>query len=125
MKNLIIDAGKNKIFFSLISNGKSYTSEYINNRKNFDRLVLLLFEFLNSKSMKINQINNIFVNQGIGKFSGIRASLAVVKGLGLANNVDIYGYNSDQIKNNEFEKVIDLFKKGLLKKNLIKPHYSS
>ncbi len=125
MKNLIIDAGKNKIFFSLISNGKSYTSEYINNRKNFDRLVLLLFEFLNSKSIKINQINNIFVNQGIGKFSGIRASLAVVKGLGLANNVDIYGYNSDQIKNNEFEKVIDLFKKGLLKKNLIKPHYSS
>ena len=125
MKNLIIDAGKNKIFFSLISNGKSYTSEYINNRKNFDRLVLLLFEFLNSKSIKINQINNIFVNQGIGKFSGIRASLAVVKGLGLANNVDIYGYNSDQIKNNEFEKIIDLFKKGLLKKNLIKPHYSS
>ena len=125
MNNLIIDAGKNKIFFSLISNGKSYTSEYINNRKNFDRLVLLLFEFLNSKSIKINQINNIFVNQGIGKFSGIRASLAVVKGLGLANNVDIYGYNSDQIKNNEFEKVIDLFKKGLLKKNLIKPHYSS
>ena len=125
MNNLIIDAGKNKIFFSLISNGKSYTSEYINNRKNFDRLVLLLFEFLNSKSIKINQINNIFVNQGIGKFSGIRASLAVVKGLGLANNVDIYGYNSDQIKNNEFEKIIDLFKKGLLKKNLIKPHYSS
>ena len=72
MKNLIIDAGKNKIFFSLISNGKSYTSEYINNRKNFDRLVLLLFEFLNSKSIKINQINNIFVNQGIGKFSGIQ-----------------------------------------------------
>ena len=51
------------------------------------KLVILLFEFLNSKSIKINEINNIFVNQGIGKFSGIRASLAIVKGLGFANNV--------------------------------------
>ncbi len=125
MKNLIINAGKDKIFFNIISNNKSYTSEYVNNRKNFDKLVLLLFEFLNSKSIKIDEITNIFVNQGIGKFSGIRASLAIVKGLGFANKVDIYGFNSDQIQNNEYEKIIDLFNNGLLKKNLIKPYYSS
>ena len=49
MKNLIIDAGKDKIFFSIIYNNKSYTMKFINNRKNFDKLVILLFEFLNSK----------------------------------------------------------------------------
>ena len=125
MKNLIIDAGKDKIFFSIIYNNKSYTTEFINNRKNFDKLVILLFEFLNSKNMKINEISNVFVNQGIGKFSGIRASLAVVKGLGFANNIEIYGYNSNQISDNKFEKIIELFNEGRLKKNLIKPHYSS
>ena len=57
--------------------------------------------------MKINEISNIFVNQGIGKFSGIRASLAVVKGLRFANNIDIYGYNSHQISDNRFEKIIE------------------
>ena len=125
MKNLIIDAGKDKIFFNIISNNKSYTSEYINNRKNFDKIVILLFEFLNSKSIKIDEITNIFVNQGVGKFSGIRASLAIVKGLRFANKVDIYGYNSDQIKDHGYDKIIDLFNNGHLKKNLIKPYYSS
>ncbi len=125
MKNLVIDAGKDKIYFNIILNNKSYTSEYLNNRKNFDKLVILLFEFLNSRGIKINEIANIFVNQGAGKFSGIRASLAIVKGLQFANKVDIYGFNSNQIKGNNYEILIDLFKNGLLKKNLIKPHYSS
>ena len=125
MKNLIIDAGKDKIFFNIISNNKSYTSEYVNNRKNFDKLVILLFEFLNSKSIKIGEISNIFVNQGVGKFSGIRASLALVKGLRFVNKLDIYGYNSDQIKDHGYDKIIDLFNNGHLKKNLIKPYYSS
>ena len=125
MKNLVIDAGKDKIYFNIILNNKSYTSEYLNNRKNFDKLVILLFEFLNSRGIKINEIANIFVNQGAGKFSGIRALLAIVKGLQFANNLDIYGFNSDQIRGNNYEILIDLFKNGLLKKNLIKPHYSS
>ena len=78
-----------------------------------------------TKSIKIDEITNIFVNQGVGKFSGIRASLAIVKGLRFANKVDIYGYNSDQIKDHGYDKIIDLFNNGHLKKNLIKPYYSS
>ena len=124
MMNLIIDAGKDKIFFNIISKDKSYTSEYINNRKNFDSFTLLLFKFLDDKNIKIKQINNIFVNQGEGKFSGIRASLAVVKGLRFANKIDIFGYNSAKIGSN-YHKIIDLYKKGMLKKNLIKPYYKS
>ena len=125
MKNLIIDAGKDKIFFNIISNNKSYTSEYINNRENFDKIVTLLFEFLELKNIEIDEITNVFVNQGSGKFSGIRASIAIVKGLRFAKKLDIYGYNSHQVTDNNYEKIIDLFNNGILKKNLIKPSYSS
>ena len=125
MINLIIDAADEKIFFKIINNDESYTSEYINNRENFDKLIILIFKFLDENKIKIKNIDNIFVNQGPGKFSGIRASLAAVKGLSFVNKIDVYGFNSDQIINKNYAKIVDLFNNGLLKKNLIKPNYSS
>ena len=123
MNNLIIDAANDKIFFKIIADKKSYTSEIVNNRENFDKLTLLIVKFLENSHLNINKINNIFVNQGPGKFSGIRASLATAKALSFVNKIDLYGFNSDQIINKNYTKVIDLFNKGLLNKNLIKPQY--
>ena len=123
MNNLIIDAANDKIFFKIIADKKSYTSEIVNNRENFDKLTLLIVKFLDNNHLNINEINNIFVNQGPGKFSGIRASLATAKALSFVNKIDLYGFNSDQIINKNYTKVIDLFNKGLLNKNLIKPQY--
>ena len=123
MNNLIIDAANDKIFFKIIADKKSYTSEIVNNRENFDKLMLLIVKFLENNHLNINKINNIFVNQGPGKFSGIRASLATAKALSFVNKIDIYVFNSDQIINKNYTKVIDLFNKGLLNKNLIKPQY--
>ena len=123
MNNLIIDAANDKIFFEIIADNKSYTSEIVNNRENFDKLTLLIVKFLENNHLNINKINNIFVNQGPGKFSGIRASLATAKALSFVNKIDLYGFNSDQIINKNYTKVIDLFNKGLLNKNLIKPQY--
>ena len=123
MNNLIIDAANDKIFFKIIADKKSYTSEIVNNRENFDKLTFLIFKFLENNHLNINKINNIFVNQGPGKFSGIRASLATAKALSFVNKIDLYGFNSDQIINKNYTKVIDLFNKGLLNKNLIKPQY--
>ena len=125
MINLIIDAANDKIFFKIIADKKSYTSEISNNRENFDKLTLLIFKFLKDNHLNIDKINNIFVNQGPGKFSGIRASLATAKALSFSNKIDLYGFNSEQIFNKNYEKIIDLFDKGLLIKNLIKPNYSS
>ena len=125
MINLIIDAANDKIFFKIMAENKSYTSEYINNRENFDKLIILIFKFLDENKIKIKNIDNIFVNQGPGKFSGIRASLAAVKGLSFVNKIDVYGFNSDQIINKNYAKIVELFNNGLLKKNLIKPNYSS
>ena len=125
MINLIIDAANDKIFFKIIADKKSYTSEISNNRENFDKLTLLIFKFLKDNHLNIDKINNIFVNQGPGKFSGIRASLATAKALSFSNKIDLYGFNSEQIFNKNYEKIIDLFDKGLLIKNLIKPNYLS
>ena len=123
MNNLIIDAANDKIFFKIIADNKSYTSEIVNNRENFDKLTLLIVKFLDNNQLNINKINNIFVNQGPGKFSGIRASLATAKALSFANKIDLYGFNSEQIINKNYATIIDLFNKGLLIKNLIKPQY--
>ena len=123
MNNLIIDAANDKIFFKIIADKKSYTSEIVNNRENFDKLTLLIVKFLENNHLNINKINNIFVNQGPGKFSGIRASLATAKALSFVNKIDLYGFNSDQIINKNYKKFIDFFYKGLLNKNLIKPQY--
>ena len=123
MKNLIIDAANDKIFFIIIADDKSYTSEFINNRENFDKLAILLVKFLENHDLSIKNLSNIFVNQGPGKFSGIRASLATAKALSFVNKIDLYGFNSDQIIDQNYAKIIDLFNKGVLIKNLIKPQY--
>ena len=123
MNNLIIDAASDKIFFTIMADNKSYTSEFINNRENFDKLTILIIEFLKNHDLNIKDLNNVFVNQGPGKFSGIRASLSIAKALSFANKIDLYGFNSDQLIDQNYTKIIDLFNKGVLIKNLIKPQY--
>ena len=125
MKNLIIDAAADKIFFKVINDNKSYTSDYPNSRENFDKFVILLFNFLKKNKINIKEINNIFVNQGPGKFSGIRTSISAAKALSITNKLNLYGFDSEFVKNRNYDKIIDLFNKGLLIKNLIKPQYSS
>ncbi len=125
MNNLIIDATKDKIFFMIIAESESYTSEFINNRENFDKLAILIIKFLENYDLNIKNISNIFINKGPGKFSGIRSSLATAKALSLANKIDLYGFSSSQISDKNYVEIIDLFNKGLLIKNLIKPEYLS
>ena len=123
MNNLIIDAANDKVFFMIIAGNKSYTSEFSNNRENFDKLTILIMKFLENHHLNIKNLTNIFVNQGPGKFSGIRASLATAKALSFINKIDLYGFNSNQIIDQNYAEIIDLFNKGVLIKNLIKPHY--
>jgi len=123
MNNLIIDAANDKIFFTIIADNKSYTSEFSNNSKNFDKLTILIIKFLENYHLNIKNLNNIFVNQGPGKFSGIRASLATAKALSFANKINLYGFSSDLVIDQNYAKIIELFNKGGLIKNLIKPQY--
>ena len=39
------------------------------------------------------------------------------------NKIDLYGFNSEQVIDQNYAEIIDLFNKGVLIKNLIKPQY--
>ena len=47
----------------------------------------------------------------------------MVKALSFANKIDLYGFNSDQVIDQNYAKIIDLYNKGVLIKNLIKQQY--
>ena len=116
MITLIIDAAKDNVFFKIIDDNKSYTNEFSNSRENFDKFTGLLFNFLKSNNININKINNILVNQGPGKSSSIKASIAVVKALNITNQLNLYGFKSSQVKNKNYNEILELFDKGKLKK---------
>ena len=91
--------------------------------KRFIARAKVLMEGAEEFEDNIRNLSNIFVNQGPGKFSGIRASLATAKAISFVNKIDLYCFNSDQVIDQNYVKIIDLFNKGVLIKNLIKPYY--
>ena len=123
MKILIIDAANDKIFFKIITNKESYTSDYFNSRENFDKFNILLSSFLMDNNIKIKDIDVAFINQGPGNYSSIRISIATIKALKLVNNFDLYGFKTEDVINENYDKIIELFKKGDLIKDLIKIQY--
>ena len=125
MKNLIIDATKEEVFFSVITETQSYTSTYINSRENFDKFIELLLFFLKKYKVNINDIEKIFINQGPGKLSSIRTSIAIAKAIALSKNISLYGFNSKDFDGKDYKKILKLQKKNIQNKGLIKPLYSS
>ena len=125
MNFLVIDGTQDKINFFLCFNTNSYNKSFEGSKNNNDIFSMLLFDFFNENNINLGKIDTIFVNQGPGKFSGIRTSIAVAKALSVTNKLDLYGFNSNDLKDMNYMNIIDLNKKGFLKKNLINPVYSS
>ena len=125
MKNLIIDATKEKVFFSVITDSQSYTTTYINSRENFDRFIDHLLIFFKKNKIKLIDIEKIFVNQGPGKLSSIRTSISIAKAIALSKNISLFGFKSKDFDGKDYKKILKLESKNLLNKDLIKPHYSS
>ena len=125
MNFLVIDGTQDKINFFSKFNNNSYHKSLKASKNNNEKLSTELFDFFDENSIKQGQLNNIFVNQGPGKFSGIRASIAIAKALSITNRLNLYGFNSCDLKNMRYENVVKIKKKGMLTKNLINPVYSS
>ena len=125
MNFLVIDGTQDKIVFFSKFNNNSYHKTIKASKDNNEKFSIELFNFFGENSIKLSKLNNIFVNQGPGKFSGIRTSIAVAKALSITNNLSLYGFNSKEIKNMNYNGIINLYKKGVLTKNLINPIYSS
>ena len=93
MKNLIIDATKEEVFFSIITDSQSYTTTYINSRENFDQFIDYLLIFFKKYNIELKDIDKIFVNQGPGKLSSIRTSISIAKAIALSKNISLFGFN--------------------------------
>ena len=128
MNNLIIDAVTDKIFLSVIIDKNIYTCSHENSKSNFEKLIILITDFLNKNKISINEIGKIYVNRGPWSFAGIRNSLSIVKGLFLTKKIDYYCFSFldfDKSSNIKYEDVPILCDKFKIKKNLIKPLYLS
>ena len=120
MKNLIIDAAKDEVFFSIITSSQSYNTSYTNSRENFDKFMHFLLAFFKKNKIKFKDIEKIFVNQGPGKTSSIRTSIAIAKAIALSQNISLYGFNSKDFDGKDYGKLLKLKKNILLNKGLIK-----
>ena len=128
MKNLIVDATRDKIFLTLIVSENIYTSSHENSKINFEKLMLLINDFLKVNSSSLDQIEVIYVNRGPGSFAGIRNSLATIKALFLTKKINYYCFSFDDFagfENAKYEDVPSLCDKFKIKKNLINPIYLS
>ena len=128
MNKLIIDAVKDKIFLMIINNNSNYSITHENTKINFEKLTLLISDFLNKKKLDLKKISKIYVNRGPGSFAGIRNSLSVVKAFHLVNKIDYYCFSFDDFdeKNDiKYENIPKLCEKLKVEKNLINPIYIS
>ena len=129
MNSLIIDAARDEIFLTHIIDKNIYTCSYENSKSNFEKMIILIDDFLKFNKSSLNQINKIYVNRGPGSFAGIRNSLATIKALFLTKKIDYYCFSFDDFKGLndtvKYEDVPLLCKKFKIKKNLINPIYLS
>ena len=128
MNSLIVDATKDKIFLTFIVNKNVYTCSHENSKINFEKLMVLINEFLQIKKSSIDDIGAIYVNRGPGSFAGIRNSLSTIKALFLTKKIDFYCFSFGDFKDSVATEYIDvpqLCKKYKIKKNLINPIYLS
>ena len=128
MNKLIIDVAGEKIFLMIITNDHIYNITKENTKINYEKLTLIINDFLNSYKLKLRDINKIYLNRGPGSFAGIRNSLSIVKAFNLAKKIDYYCYSIQDFEGEvdvKHENIPDLCDKFNIKKNLINPLYLS
>jgi hypothetical protein len=128
MNNLIIDAARNKIFLTFIVAENIYTCSHENSKINFEKLIVLINQFLKNRKSSLDDVGAIYINRGPGSFAGIRNSLSIIKALFLTKKIDYYCFSFVDFKDSvttEYADVPQLCAKYKIKKNLINPIYLS
>jgi len=75
---------KNNTFNKILQSDKS----------NNDLLMKQILDFFDENNIKFDDISKVYINQGPGKFSGLRGSIATVKGITLSKNLSLFGCNT-------------------------------
>ena len=128
MNKLIIDVASEKIFLMIITSNDIYNITKENTKINYEKLTLIINDFLNFHKLNLKDIDRIYLNRGPGSFAGIRNSLSIVKAFNITNNIDYYCYSIQDFngeKDVKYENVPNLCDKFKIKKNLINPIYIS
>ncbi len=128
MNKLIIDAVKENIFLMVINDNDTYSISYENSKTNYEKLIVLINNFLDSKNINLKDISAIYLNIGPGSFAGIRNSISVIKAINLVMKIDYYCFSFEyfkEIKEIKYENIPSLCDKFNVKKNLINPIYIS
>ena len=128
MNKLIIDAANDSIFLMIIKNNNIYNISHENSKTNYEKLIILIYDFLKSKGLNLAEIASLYVNRGPGSFAGIRNSLSIVKAMHFVRKIDYYCYSLKDFKGEndvKYENIPNLCDKFKVKKNLINPIYLS
>ena len=126
MSKLIIDAAKDNIFLMIITNNATYSVTHENSKMNYDKLIILVIDFLNNNNFKINDINLMYINRGPGSFAGIRNSLSMIKAIHMIKKIDYYCFSLRDFKGEKdlnYANIPNLCEKFKIEKNLINPIY--
>ena len=127
MNKLIIDVASENIFLMIITSNDIYNIKKENTKLNYEKLILIINDFLKSKKLNLKDISKIYLNRGPGSFAGIRISLSIVKAINLVKKIDYYCYSFEDFKgekNIKYENIPNLCEKFKIEKNLINPVYS-
>ena len=128
MNKFIIDVANDKIFLMIITSSNIYNITHENTKINYEKLTIIINDFLISCNLKLPDIDVIYVNRGPGSFAGIRNSLSMVKAFNVAKKIDYYCYSVNDFIGEEdisYENIPNLCNKFKIKKNLINPIYIS
>ena len=73
---------------------KTFSKFLQSDKSSNDLLMKQIMDFFKENNFSLDDISEIFINQGPGNFSGLRTSLAIAKGLTISKNLKLFGYDS-------------------------------
>ncbi len=110
----------------IIDNNNIYSVTYENSKNNYEKLTVLLTDFLKSNNFKISDIGAMYINRGPGSFAGIRNCLSMIKAIHMIKKIDYYCFSFKDFEDKEdvsYKNIPNLCEKLKIEKNLINPTY--
>ncbi|MDC0937460.1 hypothetical protein OAR56_00490 [Pelagibacteraceae bacterium] len=102
-----------------------FVHDFKNIINNSDQIVISILNLMKKHKVILEKDFLVLVNNGPGRFSSIRVSLAVAKGIKLSKNINYFGFKNSDLGQFNLANIELLIKKKLIQKKLIKPLYLS
>ena len=106
-------------------NDKFFIHDSSSQIKDKDQLVIIILNLIKKHKVNLSNDFSILVNSGPGRFSSMRISLAVAKGIKLSKKIKLFGFKDRDLGEFCLANIELLIKNDLLQNNLIKPLYLS